>query len=425
MNENFLHLLWRTQRFDKQALITISGEKINVIQVGKYNKHNGPDFLEACIEREGVKWYGSVEIHIKSSDWNKHAHSNDENYKNVILHVVYENDCDIFNEKYTTPLPCLELKNKIPSQVLERYQSIIDSENAIVCSAHFNAVPEIIKRNWIERVFIMRLEEQSYKMALTAEKNTNNFDEILWKLIFRYFVSPPNHEAMVTLFESIPFQHIKRLKNNPKAIEGILMGQAGFLNDEIKDGYPKELQTEYIYQKQKLKLESLSKNIWITRSIRNAASVCIRLSQLAHLLSGSENIFSEILKSRNSKQIEAIFAAKANKYWDTHNAPDSETLMEEKKVGIATIGIIISNAILPFLFFYSRILGDDALKNTSLNMFQTLKPEKNSITEIWKNMEYIAENAAESQSLVFLKKNFCDYKLCFECAIGAHILMTN
>ncbi len=424
MNENFLHLLWRTQRFDKQNLTTTSGESLAILQVGKYNKHNGPDFLEGCIERDGTKWFGSVEIHIKSSDWNKHAHTNDANYKNVILHVVYENDADIYNPDNTSLLPCLELKSRIAPQVLNRYQSIMDSENPIICSAHFNSVPELIKRNWIERVFIMRLEEQSHKMALAAEKNTNNYDEILWQLIFRYFVSPPNHDAMIELFDSIPFHHIKRLKNNPKAIEAILIGQAGFLKNTFVDDYSISLQKEYNYQKQKLQLEPLNKNIWITRSIRNPASVCIRLSELANLLANSENIFSKILKSTNSKEIESLFETQPHNYWFNHNAPDIETVFEEKKLGTSTIAIIISNAILPFLFFYSNILGDESLKTMSLEVFQTLKSEKNSITETWKNLGFVAENASESQSLVFLKKNFCDVKRCFDCAIGAHILIS-
>ena len=39
-----------------------------------------------------MHWFGSVEIHVKSSDWHKHKHSDDPNYENVILHVVYEYD---------------------------------------------------------------------------------------------------------------------------------------------------------------------------------------------------------------------------------------------------------------------------------------------------------------------------------------------
>lgn len=425
MNENFLHLLWQTQRFDKNYLTTTKGEKLTILKVGKHNQFNGPDFLEASIEIEDVKWFGSVEIHIKSSDWNKHAHNADPNYKNVVLHVVYENDMEICATNNNTPLPCLELKNKISIESLVRYKTITESENSIPCAVHFKDVRDIIKKNWLDRVFTMRLEAQSDRMIVAAKKNTNKYDEILWQLVFRYIVSPPNHNAIVTLFESIPFQHLKRLKDNPKAIEAILIGQAGFLVDNLKDLYVVELQKEYAYQKQKLQLEPLPKNIWITKSIRNAATVCTRLSQLAYLLSKNENIFSQILVVTNTKQLETIFEAKANNYWHNHNTPDFETVFEEKKLGKTTIDVITTNAILPFLFFYSNILGDDSLKTMSLELFQSVRPEKNSITNIWKNLGFSAENAAESQALIHLKKNFCDTKRCFNCAIGANILISS
>ena len=38
---------------------------------------------------------GSIEIHVKSSDWHFHRHSGDIAYNNVILHVVYTDDMDI------------------------------------------------------------------------------------------------------------------------------------------------------------------------------------------------------------------------------------------------------------------------------------------------------------------------------------------
>jgi hypothetical protein len=61
----------------------------------------------------------------------------------------------------------------------------------------------------------------------------------------------------------------------------------------------------------------------------------------------------------------------------------------------------------------------------SLELFQSVRPEKNSITNIWKNLGFSAENAAESQALIHLKKNFCDTKRCFNCAIGANILISS
>ena len=56
-----------------------------------------------------TQWAGNVEMHLKSSEWLAHNHQNDEAYRNVILHVVMEEDRPIFR-KDGSRIPCLEMK---------------------------------------------------------------------------------------------------------------------------------------------------------------------------------------------------------------------------------------------------------------------------------------------------------------------------
>ena len=48
--------------------------------------------MNARIRINGNYWMGSVELHLFSSGWMKHSHTEDENYRNVILHVVWKQD---------------------------------------------------------------------------------------------------------------------------------------------------------------------------------------------------------------------------------------------------------------------------------------------------------------------------------------------
>ena len=52
-------------------------------------------FFDTQLHFDGLLWNGPGEIHLKSSDWYRHGHHLDENYQNIILHIVWEHDVDI------------------------------------------------------------------------------------------------------------------------------------------------------------------------------------------------------------------------------------------------------------------------------------------------------------------------------------------
>ncbi len=61
-----------------------------------HNKNSGPDFFNARIKIGETVWAGNIEIHIKSSDWYAHKHQNDSAYENIILHIVFEHNENIY-----------------------------------------------------------------------------------------------------------------------------------------------------------------------------------------------------------------------------------------------------------------------------------------------------------------------------------------
>src|SRR5690606_31740105 len=110
---------------------------------------------------DGQLWAGNVEIHIKSSDWYVHNHEVDCAYDNVILHVVYEHDTDIFRIN-NSPIPTLELKDLIHENVFKNYQKLLMMPHKwINCESDFAEVDDFVISNWLERLYIERLERKS------------------------------------------------------------------------------------------------------------------------------------------------------------------------------------------------------------------------------------------------------------------------
>ena len=86
--EKLLHYLWKHRILPLTALNTTDGREVEIIDVGMHNSNQGPDFFNAKIKLDGTLWAGSVEIHLKSSDWFRHGHEQDARYNNTVLHVV-------------------------------------------------------------------------------------------------------------------------------------------------------------------------------------------------------------------------------------------------------------------------------------------------------------------------------------------------
>ena len=137
--EEFLHYVWKQRRFNQNSLMDCQGHSLNIVQPGLVNLDSGPDFSNAKIQIGGTLWAGNVEIHIKSSDWQRHNHHKDESYDSVILHVVWENDVDVFRTNGTL-IPALTLKDLIPELLINQYQYLKTNQNWIPCEKQITEI---------------------------------------------------------------------------------------------------------------------------------------------------------------------------------------------------------------------------------------------------------------------------------------------
>jgi hypothetical protein len=86
--EKQVQRIWATRAFRQKGLVTRSGKRLEVLDPGRWNFQEGPDFREAILELEGRRLHGDVEIHLHERDWVRHGHGSDQNFENVVLHVV-------------------------------------------------------------------------------------------------------------------------------------------------------------------------------------------------------------------------------------------------------------------------------------------------------------------------------------------------
>jgi len=420
MNEEFLYYLWKNRLFTEK-LYTVDGLPVDVINPGERNNDSGPDFLYARIKVGDTEWAGNVEIHVNSSDWYLHKHNVDDAYNNVILHVVYNFDKDVYLNNNLT-LPAVELKEKFDKKIYDNYLWLLNSDNEIACSRLIGSVTDIDKLMWMERMMVERLETKAAEIESLLKSDKKGFNEVFYKKLARSFGFKVNGDAFEMLASSIPLKLLQKHIDNRLQIESLFYGNAGLLAGTFKDDYPKRLKKEYQFLSSKYNLKPLNPSVWRFMRMRPNNFPTIRISQFSSLLYKIGGQFQKLIEVKRLSDVINILTVEADSYWDNHYRFDVYSKGRKKKVGANSAGILIINSLVPFVFLYGKLFGIDDYANKALDWLEQLPAENNKIVRIFKKLNFPVRNAMHSQAFLYLKNNFCDPKRCLDCAIGQKIL---
>ncbi|HEY6143131.1 MAG TPA: DUF2851 family protein [Flavobacterium sp.] len=420
MKEDFLHYLWKFKKFDLLNLKTFNEEEITINNVGQYLELAGPDFFNAQITIDKQKWAGNVEIHLKSSDWYVHNHERDEAYDNVILHVVWEHDTEIFR-KNNSEIPVLELRKYVDTATIANYQSLIAPKSWIFCEKQLAAIPQFTLKNWQERLFFERLERKSKPVFDLLEQTNQDWEAVLFCLLAKNFGLNTNGEIFHKIAQSIPFSIIRKESFEVENLEALLFGTAGLLDSEKEDTYFVDLKFRYFYLLHKYQLEKKVIDTVQFFKHRPDNFPTIRLSQLANLYHLQQNLFSKIGTANSVETIYEIFNVSTSDYWQNHYQFDKESPKKMKKLSKSFIDLIVINTIIPLQFAYAKSQGKE-ISEDLIQLLEEVATEKNAIIDKFSSFGIEAKNAFESQSLLQLKNEYCNKSRCLECAIGMELL---
>ncbi|WP_299338069.1 DUF2851 family protein [uncultured Psychroserpens sp.] len=421
MKEEFLHYIWQYKKFKILQLKTTQHEPLEIISGGMSNFHSGPDFFNGQLRIGGQLWAGNIEIHIKSSDWYLHNHEQDPAYDNVILHVVYVHDIEIFR-KDNSVIPTLELRHYIDKDILKNYKALCSSKHKwINCEEHFAEVPKFSMSNWLERLYFERLEEKAIIIENLLKQSNNDWEAVLCKLLAKSFGSKVNGEALFQLVHSIDFSLIRKMQSSIFSLEALFFGQAKLLDKVSNETYYCKLQKEYQFLKQKFKLDHEGLIALRFFRLRPPNFPTIRLSQLANLYNKQPNLFSKLMEINSLKGFYELLEVTTSEFWNDHYTFDKTSKHSVKKVSKPFIDLLLINTILPLKFCYVRQHKIDA-KHSILEVITTIASEKNTIITGFNRLRPISVSAMQSQALIQLKTEYCDKNKCLNCVVGNTLL---
>lgn len=420
MKEDFLHHIWLNKRFDFSNLKTSDNQILQIVDFGQYLQMAGPDIFNAQLIIDNQKWAGNVEIHIKSSDWYLHNHENDTNYDNVILHVVWEHDAEVYR-KDNSEIPVLELKKYVAKSELEKYKALTTSKSWIFCENDIATIDELAFINWKERLFFERLERKSNPIAVILKETSNDWEAVLFVMLAKNFGLNVNGTSFYEMAKSIPFAVIRKESFETENLEALFFGMSNLLEHEKQDNYYIDLQKRWLFLKQKHELKTPFVTPIQFFKLRPDNFPTIRLAQLGQLYHAKQSLFSEIIQRNSLNDLYIIFENATSIYWKTHYNFEKESSPKIKSLSTSFMDLLIINTIIPIKFLYAKSLGEDNSEEL-IDLISQIKPEKNIVIDKFNSFKVKSKNAFDTQSLLQLKNEYCNYKKCLQCNVGLALL---
>ena len=363
-----LHYLFQTKSLGSEFLTT-DNRILKVESFGRLNKNAGPDFNGTIVKLDDLIWAGPIEFHLRSSDWLKHGHQNDEAYNNVIAHFVFEYDEEIRSGGYL--LPTVELKSLIDVQSLEEVGRIMNSKSFVPCANQIKLLEKDLVISQIEQAGLERLNE---RMGLFNLRNENAQKELDLRLAYCFGGTVNNHSMRRLLELAYHFREDGDLEEK-------LLTVAGF--NESGTEPP---------------LSPMKAQEWKFSKMRPPSFPPNRIKQLARYLQNPITV--DMIRARL----------------------DLNQLLSFLPFGEVFQNNLIINGIAPFAYAMGMFDSDSELKEYSIKLLRSMQAEKNRIVSNWISHGVQPQNALQTQRLIQLKKKMCDQKKCLQCIVGKSLI---
>ena len=413
--------MWKFQKFDRSDLRTTDGEIVEILRPGLHNFDSGPDFFNASVRIGNQQWAGNIEVHVLSSLWYSHGHGDDPAYDNVVLHVVWRHDRVVLRND-DTAIPTIEVQNRVPAKAVSNYKRLYSGMHRwIPCEADFAQVDDFTFKNWMEVLFVERMEQRTDRYASVLADLKNDWEALLFSELCASFGTKVNKESFSSIANSVDFSLVRKLARENGQLEVLMLGQAGLLESDDGDDVYKKFRSDYLFLKRKFTLDNTGVITPKFFRLRPLNFPTVRLSQLSRLYEKQPHLFADILNAHTVENYYILMDAAASSYWDSHFVFGRKHKPRTKTLGRDFKDHLLINVVIPIKFFYLRQNGSFSDEEL-LSLAEQLPPENNRIISKFARLGKKSASALESQALLQLKKKYCARKKCLNCRIGNEVL---
>ena len=350
-NELELQARWFAGEFGRNFVST-SGDKIDIVQFGTWNRETGPDFKDAAVSvNAGEPRRGCVEIDLVDRNWETHGHSTNPEFDQTVLHVFVEQSNREFFTR--TNSNCNVPQIRIDPAILpEAFSANIPLARPGRCRAPLGNLPEERIREVLNAAAQFRLQKKAARIRAKIENHGRN--ETLFQEIAAALGYKENKLPFTLIAQRVP---LKWLREHPDDIEAILFGLAGFLETpnlavykKSARNYVRELWDRWWPHRDEMKRLLLPRKVWKLSSTRPANHPQRRLAAVA-VLAQQWPGFRQSLAKRIPKTIETFFETLDHPFWKIRYTLTADLAPEPMAlIGKSRVAEILANVIFPLWF---------------------------------------------------------------------------
>jgi hypothetical protein len=446
--ERLVQAIWQHQRLRRGELKTAGGKSVRVFHPGFASLEGGPDFRGAVLQiGHAAPCSGDVEVDLRAGGWRAHGHDRNPNFKNVLLHVVWDDSASnrlkgevqpaILPLKHVLDAPLAELSLSLENESLRALPESLRGK----CCAPLRELgePELVQL--LEHAARVRLENKAAQFR--ARARDAGWEQALWEYLFRALGYKHNIWPMQHLAEQRPrvmaslgdrAQSTSGKAEFRLALQARLLGMSGLLPDELtpaqkkSDSYLRRVWDFWWRERDAFSEVILPRAAWRFHGLRPANHPSRRLALAAHWLADEKfvsKIESWITSEKSPIVLMELLQVESDDYWSWHWTFKSTRLKKAQPLlGGARMTDLAVNVILPWLWIRAVEGGNKKIRDEVERRFFAWPPgEDNSLLKLARqrllgtSSAKVMKTAAAQQGMIQIVRDFCEHTnaTCADC----------
>jgi hypothetical protein len=442
--ERLLQAVWHRQRLRREALKTTDGRIVRVFHPGFAGSGGGPDFRDAVVQiGEQAPRTGDVEIDLRAQHWRAHGHDRNPHFRNVLLHVVWEDEPGDAPAKAPNVPPVLPLQPVLDAPLAELSVALQDESLRVLpealrgrCCAPLGELEEWQRAELLESAARVRLENKSRQILARARQG--GWEQALWENLFRALGYRHNAWPMQSLAETKSLW--SRGATGAFEFQARLLGVSSLLPAEwigaqkAAAHYLRRAWDLWWRERDRCAEALLPRGVWKFHGLRPANHPQRRLALAAHWLADG-NFLSQIERwiaagcsSRPQDFLSSlleILQPPQDEFWSWHWTLRSPRLKKPQPLlGAARATDLAMNSILPWLWIRAGEGRNRKIQaEVERRYFAWPAGEDNAVLKLARERllgtarRPALKTAAAQQGLLQIVRDFCQHSnaLCDHC----------